>query len=236
MRAWRPIVTPFPALLLRLGRLRHLCRAPALHEWLDRLYRTSDARKDRRAARRHGGIHRLERRRRRRQRAGEVPPHADQEGRRVHRRLHRHVTAGPRRAAHELCVYRFVHLRCAALRDRSRHPEQRWLLQADHRHRAGRAASSTCATRRRSGRAVRAAFASAPRCWGRSRSCCRTAACACAGGSEFAIVFAGYEGAQRKPFLHLEFHNNSGQGGGPDRDGQDGGPYASAISPTFRSS
>jgi N-methylhydantoinase B len=49
---------------------------------------------------------------------------------------------------------------------------------------------------------------------------------ACAGGSEFAIVFAGYEGEQRKPFLHLEFHNNTGQGGGPDRDGQDGGPYA----------
>ena len=48
---------------------------------------------------------------------------------------------------------------------------------------------------------------------------------ACAGGSEFAIVFAGYEGAARKPFLHLEFHNNSGQGGGPDLDGQDGGPY-----------
>jgi N-methylhydantoinase B len=48
---------------------------------------------------------------------------------------------------------------------------------------------------------------------------------ACAGGSEFAIVFAGYEGAARKPFLHLEFHNVSGQGGGPDRDGQDGGPY-----------
>ena len=49
---------------------------------------------------------------------------------------------------------------------------------------------------------------------------------ACAGGSEFAIVFAGYEGAERKSFLHLEFHNVSGQGGGPDRDGQDGGPYA----------
>ena len=48
---------------------------------------------------------------------------------------------------------------------------------------------------------------------------------ACAGGSEFAIVFAGYEGEARKPFLHLEFHNVSGQGGGPDRDGQDGGPY-----------
>lgn len=48
---------------------------------------------------------------------------------------------------------------------------------------------------------------------------------ACAGGSEFAIVFAGYEGEQRKSFLHLEFHNVSGQGGGPDRDGQDGGPY-----------
>jgi N-methylhydantoinase B len=49
---------------------------------------------------------------------------------------------------------------------------------------------------------------------------------ACAGGSEFAIVFAGYEGEQRKPFLHLEFHNCTGQGGGPDCDGQDGGPYA----------
>ena len=48
---------------------------------------------------------------------------------------------------------------------------------------------------------------------------------ACAGGSEFAIVFAGYEEQGSKPFLHLEFHNNSGQGGGPDRDGQDGGPY-----------
>ena len=48
---------------------------------------------------------------------------------------------------------------------------------------------------------------------------------ACAGGSEFAIVFAGYEGETRKSFLHLEFHNTSGQGGGPDRDGQDGGPY-----------
>ena len=48
---------------------------------------------------------------------------------------------------------------------------------------------------------------------------------ACAGGSEFAIVFAGYEGEERKSFLHLEFHNNSGQGGGPDHDGQDGGPY-----------
>ncbi|HEY8554730.1 MAG TPA: hydantoinase B/oxoprolinase family protein, partial [Burkholderiales bacterium] len=49
---------------------------------------------------------------------------------------------------------------------------------------------------------------------------------ACAGGSEFAIVFAGYEGPERRPFLHLEFHNCTGQGGGPDRDGQDGGPYA----------
>ena len=49
---------------------------------------------------------------------------------------------------------------------------------------------------------------------------------ACAGGSEFAIVFAGYEGEARRPYLHLEFHNTSGQGGGPDRDGQDGGPYA----------
>ena len=47
---------------------------------------------------------------------------------------------------------------------------------------------------------------------------------ACPGGSEFAVVFAGYE-ADRSPFLFLEFHNMSGLGGGPDRDGQDAGPY-----------
>lgn len=48
---------------------------------------------------------------------------------------------------------------------------------------------------------------------------------ACTGGSEFGIVFAGYEHAERRPFLHLEYHNTTGQGGGPDHDGQDGGPY-----------
>lgn len=47
---------------------------------------------------------------------------------------------------------------------------------------------------------------------------------ACVGGSEFAIVIAGYHKG-RKPFLHLDFHNNTGLGGGPDRDGQDAGPY-----------
>ena len=47
---------------------------------------------------------------------------------------------------------------------------------------------------------------------------------ACPGGSEFGIVIAG-KGADRQPFLHLEFHNMTGHGGGPDRDGQDGGPY-----------
>lgn len=47
---------------------------------------------------------------------------------------------------------------------------------------------------------------------------------ACPGGSEFAIVFAGYE-KDRKPFLFLEFHNMTGHGGGPHRDGQDAGPY-----------
>jgi N-methylhydantoinase B len=47
---------------------------------------------------------------------------------------------------------------------------------------------------------------------------------ACVGGSEFAIVIAGYD-ENRKPFLHLDFHNNTGTGGGPDRDGQDAGPY-----------
>ncbi len=47
---------------------------------------------------------------------------------------------------------------------------------------------------------------------------------ACVGGSEFAIVIAGYH-PDRRPFLHLDFHNNTGLGGGPDRDGQDAGPY-----------
>jgi N-methylhydantoinase B len=47
---------------------------------------------------------------------------------------------------------------------------------------------------------------------------------ACVGGSEFAIVIAGYR-PDGKRFLHLDFHNNTGLGGGPDRDGQDAGPY-----------
>jgi N-methylhydantoinase B len=47
---------------------------------------------------------------------------------------------------------------------------------------------------------------------------------ACVGGSEFALVFAGYPKDQ-KPFLMLEFHNITGGGGGPDQDGQDGGPW-----------
>lgn len=47
---------------------------------------------------------------------------------------------------------------------------------------------------------------------------------ACPGGNEFAIVFAGYE-TGHKPFLMLEFHNMTGMGGGPWRDGQDAGPY-----------
>ena len=47
---------------------------------------------------------------------------------------------------------------------------------------------------------------------------------ACVGGSEFAIVIAGYR-QDRRPFLHLDFHNNTGLGGGPISDGQDAGPY-----------
>lgn len=47
---------------------------------------------------------------------------------------------------------------------------------------------------------------------------------ACVGGSEFAIVIAGYR-ENREPFLHLDFHNNTGLGGGPNSDGQDAGPY-----------
>jgi N-methylhydantoinase B len=37
------------------------------------------------------------------------------------------------------------------------------------------------------------------------------------------VVFAGYQ--TEKPFLMLEFHNVAGAGGGPQRDGQDAGPY-----------
>jgi len=47
---------------------------------------------------------------------------------------------------------------------------------------------------------------------------------ACVGGSEFAIVIAGKRDDGQR-YLHLDFHNNTGLGGGPDRDGQDGGPY-----------
>lgn len=46
---------------------------------------------------------------------------------------------------------------------------------------------------------------------------------ACPGGSEFAIAASGY-GRDGKRFLHLEFHNTTGNGGGPDQDGQDAGP------------
>lgn len=47
---------------------------------------------------------------------------------------------------------------------------------------------------------------------------------ACPGGSEFGIAIAGKDEAGKR-FIHLEFHNMTGHGGGPDRDGQDGGPY-----------
>jgi N-methylhydantoinase B len=47
---------------------------------------------------------------------------------------------------------------------------------------------------------------------------------ACAGGSEFAIAASGNDASGRR-FLHLEFHNSTGLGGGPNADGQDAGPY-----------
>lgn len=46
---------------------------------------------------------------------------------------------------------------------------------------------------------------------------------ACTGGSEFAIAVSTYDDDGRRS-LHLEFHNNTGHGGGPRRDGQDAGP------------
>jgi N-methylhydantoinase B len=46
---------------------------------------------------------------------------------------------------------------------------------------------------------------------------------ACVGTSEFAVVFAGNQPG--KAFLMLEFHNVSGAGAFPSRDGQEAGPY-----------
>lgn len=46
---------------------------------------------------------------------------------------------------------------------------------------------------------------------------------ACPGGSEFGVVFAGRH--DDRPFLFLEFHNTTGIGGYPDRDGDDAGPW-----------
>lgn len=46
---------------------------------------------------------------------------------------------------------------------------------------------------------------------------------ACPGGSEFAIAASGYDETGKR-FLHLEFHNTTGNGGGPEYDGQDAGP------------
>jgi N-methylhydantoinase B len=47
---------------------------------------------------------------------------------------------------------------------------------------------------------------------------------ACPGGNEFGLSVTGLT-PERKRFLHVEFHNMTGRGGGPDQDGQDAGPY-----------
>ncbi|MEX2615793.1 MAG: hydantoinase B/oxoprolinase family protein [Alphaproteobacteria bacterium] len=47
---------------------------------------------------------------------------------------------------------------------------------------------------------------------------------ACPGGSEFGLAISGND-ERGKRFVHVEFHNITGRGGGPDLDGQDGGPY-----------
>ena len=47
---------------------------------------------------------------------------------------------------------------------------------------------------------------------------------ACPGGNEFGLSVTGIT-PERKRFLHVEFHNVTGRGGGPDADGQDAGPY-----------
>lgn len=43
------------------------------------------------------------------------------------------------------------------------------------------------------------------------------------GGGEFGICIGGYD-KNRKPFVHLEFHNDTSWGGGPLKDGLDGHP------------
>jgi N-methylhydantoinase B len=47
---------------------------------------------------------------------------------------------------------------------------------------------------------------------------------ACPGGNEFGLSVTGLT-PERRRFLHVEFHNVTGRGGGPDADGQDAGPY-----------
>ena len=47
---------------------------------------------------------------------------------------------------------------------------------------------------------------------------------ACPGGNEFGLSVTGLT-SERKRFLHVEFHNVTGRGGGPASDGQDAGPY-----------
>ena len=47
---------------------------------------------------------------------------------------------------------------------------------------------------------------------------------ACPGGNEFGLSVTGIT-PENKRFLHVEFHNVTGRGGGPDQDGQDAGPY-----------
>ena len=47
---------------------------------------------------------------------------------------------------------------------------------------------------------------------------------ACPGGNEFGLSVTGLT-PERRRFLHVEFHNVTGRGGGPNADGQDGGPY-----------
>ncbi|MCG8545100.1 MAG: hydantoinase B/oxoprolinase family protein, partial [Alphaproteobacteria bacterium] len=47
---------------------------------------------------------------------------------------------------------------------------------------------------------------------------------ACPGGNEFGLSVTGLD-PKRRRFLHVEFHNVTGRGGGPDADGQEGGPF-----------
>ena len=51
------------------------------------------------------------------------------------------------------------------------------------------------------------------------------------GGNEFGLSVTGLD-PERKRFLHVEFHNLTGRGGGPDADGDDQARFHRAPAPS----